>query len=95
MVRVGADAIAFDERTKVSVAREKADSVKKGYPIIGNVPAKQVIHAGSGELIKKVVKKTIEDGIDIVSPGCDFWIETPVEKIKIFVSAVEEYGKRQ
>jgi len=62
---------------------------------IGNVPAKQVIHAGSGELIKKVVKKTIEDGIDIVSPGCDFWIETPVEKIKIFVSAVEEYGKRQ
>lgn len=92
MVECGATAIAFDERTPVKKAREIADKIKPGYPIIGNVPSYGVIHLGPIETIEKAVKKCIEDGISIVSPGCDFWLETPTEHVKAFVDASIRYG---
>jgi len=92
MVECGASAIAIDERTPVKKAREIVDNIKAGYPIIGNVPAYGVIHLGPIEAIEMAVKKCIEDGISIVAPGCDFWLETPTEHIKAFVNAVIKYG---
>ncbi|MHC1636236.1 MAG: uroporphyrinogen decarboxylase family protein [Candidatus Methanospirareceae archaeon] len=95
MVECGPDAIAVDERTPIPEARKKIDSVKKGFPLMGNVPSKSVIHDGTVEKIRQWVEKVIKDGVDIVAPGCDFWIETPIDKIKAFVDAANELGKRQ
>lgn len=92
MVECGASAIAIDERTPVKKAREIVDKIKLGYPVIGNVPSYGVIHQGPIERIEMAVKKCIEDGINMVSPGCDFWLETPTEHIKAFVNACIKYG---
>ena len=92
MVECGASAIAVDERTPINKARETVDKIKPGYPIIGNVPAYGVIHAGPVEKIGEFVRKDIEEGVDAVAPGCDFWLETPTEHIKAFVDAAIAFG---
>lgn len=92
MVESGASAIAIDERTPIKKAREEIDKIKPGYPLIGNVPSYVVLHQGPIERISEAVKNCIEDGVSIVAPGCDFWIETPTEHIKAFVDACNIYG---
>jgi [methyl-Co(III) methanol-specific corrinoid protein]:coenzyme M methyltransferase len=92
MVECGASAIAIDERTPIKDAREKVDRIRQGYPIIGNVPSYGVIHQGPVEKISEAVKSCIEDGVSVVAPGCDFWIETPTEHIKAFVEACIKHG---
>ena len=93
MMDCGSTAIAVDERTPISDARKIVDDKKPGYPIIGNIPAFDVIHAGPAERIGEAVQKAIEDGVDMVAPGCDFWIETPTDHISAFVDAVAGHGK--
>ena len=92
MIECGASAIAVEERTSIKKVREIADKVKSDYPIIGNVSSYEVIHTGPAQRIREAVKKTIDDGIDMVAPGCDFWLETPTEHIKAFVDAAIELG---
>jgi [methyl-Co(III) methanol-specific corrinoid protein]:coenzyme M methyltransferase len=92
MMECGANAIAIDERTPISKAKEITKRNNSRYPIIGNVPSHGVIHLGPAEKIRAAVKKAIEDGVDMVAPGCDFWLETPTKHIRIFVAAVCEFG---
>ncbi len=92
MIECGASAIAVDERTSIKKSREKIDVIKPGFPLIGNVPSYGVIHQGPAERISEAVKECIADGVSIVAPGCDFWIETPTEHIKAFVDACKKSG---
>lgn len=92
MVECGAEAIAVDERTPIKKAREEIDRIRPGYPLIGNVPSYGILHQGPVERIDDAVKSCIEDGVSIVAPGCDFWLETPTEHIKAFVDACIKYG---
>jgi len=92
MIECGADAIAIDERTPMKRAREIADKLRKGYPVIGNLSPIQVIHRGPAGRIREEVKKCIADGASMVSPGCDFWIMTPIDHVKALVGATLEYG---
>ncbi|RLF54780.1 MAG: hypothetical protein DRN13_01835 [Thermoplasmata archaeon] len=94
MVECGANAIAVDERDSIANVRAAADEIKPGYPIIGNIAPKKVIYQAPPEVIKEQVKTVIEQGVDMVAPGCDFWIQTPSEKIKAMVDATAEFGKR-
>jgi len=95
MVECGASAIAVDERTPIKEAREKVDRIKSGYPIIGNVSSYEVIHQGPVERISEAVKDCIEDGVSMIAPGCDFWLETSTEHIEAFVKACVKYGTPQ
>ena len=90
MIRCGSAAIALGERTLIKEAREIVENSKKGYPIIGNVSSYEVLHNGPVTRIQEEVKKTIDAGVSIVAPGCDFWLETPTEHIKAFVEAVHQ-----
>jgi [methyl-Co(III) methanol-specific corrinoid protein]:coenzyme M methyltransferase len=92
MVECGANAIAVDERTPIEKARKEIDRIKPGYPLIGNVPSYGILHQGPVERICEAVKSCIEDGVDIVAPGCDLWLETPTDNIKAFVDASVKYG---
>ena len=93
LIECGAEAITIGETTSMRATREIADKVKPGYPIGGNISAYNVVHGGPIERIREQVKKVIEDGADMVTPGCDFWIETPTKNVRAFVEAVEEFGK--
>jgi [methyl-Co(III) methanol-specific corrinoid protein]:coenzyme M methyltransferase len=93
MMDCGASAIAVDERTPIQGARNLVDAKEPGYPIIGNIPAYDVIHTGPVERIGEAVDGAITEGVDIVAPGCDFWLETPTDNIGVFVDAVVKHGK--
>ena len=93
MMDCGATAIAVDERTPIHGARRIVDAKEPGYPIIGNIPAFDVIHAGPVERIGEAVDGAIREGVDMVAPGCDFWLETPTDNIRAFVDAVAKHGK--
>jgi len=95
MIECGAEAITIDERTPMKLAREIADRVKPGYPIGGNINPYTIIHQGSTQGIRDAVKRVINEGTDMVSPGCDFWLETSTENVKAFVQAVTEFGTPQ
>jgi len=91
MMDCGAEAITVDEKTPMKAARALVDERRRGFPIGGNISA-ILIHKGPVELIKDAVRRAIEEGVDMVAPGCDFWLETPTEHIKSFVDATIEYG---
>ena len=93
LMECGAEAITIGETTSMRAAREIADKVKQGYLIGGNISAYDVIHGGPIERITEQVRQVIEDGADMVTPGCDFWIETPTKNVRAFVESVEEFGK--
>ncbi|MCP8307649.1 MAG: hypothetical protein H3Z54_03025 [archaeon] len=92
MAECGAKGIAVDERTSIKEAKKIVEKVNPKVALMGNTPAHGVIHFGPPERIREFVKKVIDDGVDIVSPGCDFWLETPTEHIKAFVNATIEFG---
>ena len=92
MVECGPSAIALDERTPVSEARKTVDRIRPGFPLIGNLSAYWIIHLGPVEKIREAVRKVLEEGVDMVAPGCDFWLETPTGHIKALVEATREYG---
>lgn len=92
MVECGASAIAVDERTPIKKTREEVDRIRPGYPLIGNVPSYGILHQGPVEVISEAAKRCIEDGVSMVAPGCDFWLETPTAHIKAFVDASIKYG---
>ena len=93
MVECGANAITIGERTPVKKALEIIADFRSGYPLIGNISPYRIIHQGSDEQIREAVRKTIEDGVSMVAPGCDFWLETPTEHIRTLVEAANEFGK--
>ena len=92
MIDCGAEAITIEERTSMSEARKIADKHRPGYVIGGNIDPYNVIHGASIEVIRDRVKRVIEEGTDMVCPGCDYWLETPTEHIRAFVNAAIEYG---
>jgi len=92
MLECGTNAIATDERTSISKVKEVLKNAGSNRVVIGNIPAYAIIHKGPVEAIRDAVKKAIEEGTDMVAPGCDFWLETPTEHVKAFVDAVIEFG---
>jgi len=92
MINCGAEAITIEERTSMLEARKIANKCKEGYVIGGNIDSYKFIHDSSTDVIRNRVKKVIAEGIDMVCPGCDYWIETSTEHIRAFVKAAIEYG---
>jgi len=95
MVNVGCSAIAVDELTPIKHVREVVDSVKVNYPVIGNISSGKVLLPGPVNRIMEEVGKCIGDGVSMVSPGCDFHLETPIEHIKALVDAAVKYGSQR
>lgn len=66
--------------------------------ITGNVPPVDVIHLGTKEEIFESVKECIRKGHDspkgyILSTGCQIPMNTPIEKVEMFMEAAKIYGK--
>jgi [methyl-Co(III) methanol-specific corrinoid protein]:coenzyme M methyltransferase len=92
MLECGTNAIAIDERTPISKAKEVAEKANSNCVIIGNIPPHEIIHKGPVDAIRDAVRRAIEEGADMLAPGCDFWLETPTEHVKAFVDAAIEFG---
>lgn len=65
--------------------------------LIGNVSPTMTFLSQSPNEIKKEAKQCIEDGVDILAPGCGIEPHTSLDNLQAFVSARDEYyqGKIQ
>lgn len=93
MVECGAEAISVDHNTEMKKARELVDKVKMDYPIAGNIDPTGIISKGPPNIIRDSVKRVVSEGTTLVAPGCDFWLDTPLEHLKAFVDATKEFGE--
>jgi [methyl-Co(III) methanol-specific corrinoid protein]:coenzyme M methyltransferase len=77
---------------------EKVGSVKKAKEIlgnrarlVGNISSPFTLLPGPIEKIKEESKKALEEGIDVLAPGCGIAPMTPLVHIKAMVEARDEY----
>ena len=90
MALCGADAISVEQKNNVAESRKK---VGPDMPILGNIDPYGVVVQGKPEDVHNAVKAAIENGVDAVWPGCDFWPVVPRENMKALVEATRKYGK--
>jgi len=84
-------AIVID-RASVAEVRGILDRVGKSVPLSGNLST-LVLSGGTDAEIEDGVRRAIREGVKLVSPGCDFRLDTPTENVKTMVRATIKYGR--
>lgn len=95
VVQAGISNFSIDNVEDLEEAKE---IMGKEVIITGNLPPVEVLHFGSKEKIFESVKECIRKGHDspkgyILSTGCQIPMNTPIEKIEMFMEAAWHYGK--
>ncbi len=93
MADCGADAITVDIKTSIADARKKlGDDVL----IFGNLDTYNMTCKPETpkEMVVEEIKKTIDNGVDAVMPGCDLWPDIKEENMLACVQTTHEYGKK-
>jgi MtaA/CmuA family methyltransferase len=89
MVTTGVNGISVDQSMNLKKVRE----VLAGRAaVVGNVDPTNTLVRKKPEDVEAEVKRCIEDGTNIVAPGCGFSPETPLENMKAMVEATKRYG---
>lgn len=102
MIDCGASMITIEERTDMARARALVDKhrppKKPGYPSIplgGNINAYKILYGEALQdisIIDNRVERMVKEGADMMCPGCDYWLETPVTHLRRYVAATINYG---
>ena len=90
MMETGAKAISVDQKNDVAESRKK---LGKDALIFGNYDPYNVLVAGTPEMVKKTMKKCMDDGVSAVWPGCDIWPTVPAENIRTMMDEVKKYRR--
>lgn len=84
----GFEGISIEEKVGVSFAKEIVGSRVR---LIGNVSPSDTLLTRGPDIVAMEARACLEDGIDILAPGCGLAPHTPLENIKAFVRARDEY----
>lgn len=85
----GFDGISIEEKVTDLKAAKKL--VSKETSLIGNLSSSKLMLTGTCEEIKIEAKKCLEEGIDILAPGCGVAPKTSIRNIRALVEARDEY----
>ncbi|MHC1755512.1 MAG: methylcobamide:CoM methyltransferase MtaA [Methanosarcina sp.] len=84
----GFEAISIEEKVGVSFAKRIVGNRAR---LIGNVSPSDTLLTKGPEEVMIEAKACLEDGIDILAPGCGLAPHTPLENIKALFRARDEY----
>lgn len=88
MANSGFLGVSLEEKVDMSYA---AETVGDQVCLIGNVsPSNEMLLQKPGA-VKRAAKRCIKDGVRILAPGCGIAPWTPLENLKAFVAARDEY----
>jgi len=90
MALCGADAISVDQKNNVAESREK---IGKDLLLLGNFDPYGPMVQMDASQVEQVIKKCIDDGVDAIWPGCDFWPEVKKDNMEALMAATQKYGK--
>jgi [methyl-Co(III) methanol-specific corrinoid protein]:coenzyme M methyltransferase len=83
------ESISIEEKVK-DLAGAKA-KVGDKVTICGNVSSPFVLLAGDEAKVKEAAKKALDDGIDVLAPGCGIAPDTKCSNLRAMVEARDEY----
>jgi methyltransferase, MtaA/CmuA family len=84
----GFEAVSLEEKVDMQYASE---TVGNDICLIGNISPSNELLLQSSDVVKKVSKQCIEDGVRILAPGCGIAPHTSLANIQAFVAARDEY----
>ena len=85
---VGLDAISYDYKVNNTYARSALGGKVK---TIGNIDPLGVLLNGDPDTVHKAVFNTLNEGVDVLAPGCCLPPRMPPENITAMVSAHREF----
>ncbi|WGI17696.1 methylcobamide:CoM methyltransferase MtaA [Methanonatronarchaeum sp. AMET-Sl] len=86
----GFQGISVEELTDIQEAKKIIDGRAS---LIGNISTSQTMLDGTPQQVKKEAKKCLQDGVDILAPGCGIAPRTPTKNIKALIQARNEHQK--
>lgn len=91
MADTGATALSVDHSVKIGEAKK---IVKNRAAIVGNVDPTRSLFMGTAQEVENEAKNCVEQGTDVLAPGCGFSPQTPIENMKAIVTAAHKYRKK-
>jgi MtaA/CmuA family methyltransferase len=79
----GADALSVDQTNDLAVSRKEVPDVL----LFGNLDPVGLISQGTPDEIAEAVASVVRSGADAVWPGCDLYLQTPLENLRALVDA--------
>jgi len=87
----GADALSVDQTNDLAQSRVDAPDVL----LFGNLDPVGLISQGSPAEITEAVAGVVRSGADAVWPGCDLYLQTPLENLRALVAAARKSYKEK
>ncbi|MGB9876901.1 MAG: MtaA/CmuA family methyltransferase [bacterium] len=92
MAETGADALSIDDRADLRKAREITNGK---VALIGNLNPSSVLLQGDEEKVREATRKAIQEGIDIVAPGCAIPLGAPLSNLQAMVDEAHRASPRK
>jgi MtaA/CmuA family methyltransferase len=80
----GADALSVDQTNDLAGSRQEVPDVL----LFGNLDPVGLISQGTPSQITEAVAGVIKSGADAVWPGCDLYLQTPLENLRALANAI-------
>jgi [methyl-Co(III) methanol-specific corrinoid protein]:coenzyme M methyltransferase len=79
----GADALSVDQTNDLAASRQEVPDVL----LFGNLDPVGLISQGTPAQITEAVASAVRSGADAIWPGCDLYLQTPLENLRALVDA--------
>ncbi len=89
MADCGFEGLSVEE--KIGSAKNAKEIIGNRARFVGNISSPFTLLPGPVDKIKAESKQALEDGVDVLAPGCGIAPMTPVSNIKAMVEARDEY----
>ncbi len=81
----GADALSVDQTNDMAKSREEVPDVL----LFGNLDPVGLISQGTPDELAEAVASVVRSGADAVWPGCDLYLKTPLENLRVLVDSTK------
>ncbi|MDD4497398.1 MAG: methylcobamide:CoM methyltransferase MtaA [Methanosarcinaceae archaeon] len=89
MAECGFEGLSVEE--KIGSVKQAKEVIGDRATLVGNISSPFTLLPGPEDKIRTESKQALEDGIDVLAPGCGIAPMTPLENIKAMVATRDEY----
>jgi MtaA/CmuA family methyltransferase len=88
LAATGADVLSVDQTNDLAASRQELLDVL----LFGNLDPVNVISQGKPDEITEAVASAVRSGVDAIWPGCDLYLQTPIENLRALVESSKNDG---
>lgn len=91
LLKINFNGLSIEESINTGEAKMVKETLSSDTVIIGNISSTQTLLNKTAPEVKKEVNQILKHGTDILAPSCGIAPKTPLENIKAFIEARNEY----